>query len=248
MTVKDYKTAAQKAHDTLTPLLDDAFAEAQAMLEKAGQVASRDAVRPELVEMINKADTPPADAIAGILASYAGLLPQHLARDGGLFIRSLVSIKKHHGLTDSQAAQIAGAIVASIHGKAPMSLIEWPGCDDWDSQLHHTDLDQWAAWVSPKEHGKLTSKLEAETKARINAESVLVHLEASRRALADLVPKVVTTSVIKIRNNSEHRQGISGVRWTAGEVKALDAVEYAAVTDSAGYQSLIESGQLEVVA
>ncbi|XKH00782.1 hypothetical protein LG325_11905 [Marinobacter nauticus] len=246
MTMKQFSTEAQTAHDHLVPLLDQAISHTNDRLEKAKQAASPEALRPDLLAMLDNADTPAADAIGGIIGGYAQLMPNHRARDGGLLIRSLVSTKSHHGLTDDQAGQIAGAIIGAIQGKAHSGLIEWP--ENWHDELHHNDLCQWCEWVAPKAYGDLLASLQDTTKARISAESDLVQLQASQQALADLVPSPSTGAVIQIRNNAENRQGVAGIHWQAGEVKTLEPAEYAQVIDNAGYQRLADAGQFEVLA
>lgn len=246
MTMKNYATEAQTAHDHLMPLLEKAQTEAQQRLDKAKQASTPDALRPQLLAILDNADTPAADAIGGILSGYAQLMPDHRARDGGLLIRSLASTKSHHGLTEAQAGQIAGAIIGAISGKGHAGLIQWP--ENWQRELSHGDLLKWCEWVAPKAYGKLLDSLESQAKARISAESDLVQLQASRQALAGLVPSPSTGAVIRIRNNAEKRQGVSGIQWNPGEVKPLEPAEYARVTANAGYSSLVEAGQLEVVA
>lgn len=246
MTMKDYAAAAQQAHDNLTPLLNKAISNTQQRLDKARQATTPEALRPQLLAILEGADTPAAEAIGGILNGYAQLMPDHRARDGGLLIRSLVSTKRHHGLTETQAGQIAGAIIGAINGKGHSGLIEWP--ENWHEQLHHSDLKQWAEWVAPKAYSEFTANLETHTQARISAESDLVQLEASRQALAELVPTPSEGTVIRIRNNAEFRQGVGGIHWEPGEVKALEPADYMRVTGSNGYQRLADSGQLEVMA
>ena len=246
--MKQYIEAAQRAHDELLPLLGDAIADAQDRLSKAKATADHDAVTPQLVELLNNADTPPADAIGGIIATYAALLNNPGTRDGAWLIRSLASTAKHHGLKDAQTGQIAGAIIGAIHGKAPVSLIEWPAADAWHKQLHHADRMKWAAWLAPKEHAKLMKRMEATAQARISAETDLIQLEHAREALADLVPESVSSARVRIRNNTDHTQGVAGCRWKAGETVELEPSEYAALVDSQGFQRLADSGQLEVIA
>lgn len=246
MTMKDYTAAAQSAHDKLSPLLDKAVADAQARLSEADKAASAETVRAQLVAMIDNADTPPADSVTGILGSFCALLPDHRAHDGGVIIGALVSTKKRHALSEKQAAQIAGAIIASVHGKAPAGLIEWP--DTWHSQLSDADLHQWVEWVAPKEYAKLSADLEATARARISAETDLTQLETCRRALADLVPSASDGTVIQIRNNADHAQGMAGIRWQAGEVLPISAADYVSLAAHGGYHRMIQQNELEVVA
>lgn len=247
MTMKDYTAAAQNAQDTLSPLLDKAVADAQKRLSEATKAASVDSLRPQLIAIIDNADTPPLDAVTGILSTYCALMPQHRTREGDLLVRSLCSTKKHHGLTDKQAAQVAGAMVACVQGKAPMSLIEWPDVKTWHRQLNDADLHQWAEWVAPKEYATLSKALEKTTEARMSAETDVVQLETCRRALADLVPKAFECAVIQVRNNADHCQGVAGIQWEGGEVKRLEPTDYAKITVHPGFSRLIEQAQLEVV-
>lgn len=246
MTIKHYATEAKTAHSHLMPLLSQAIDDTQARLATAAQAASADTIRPNLEGMLANADTPPAEAVNGILSGYLQLMPAHRAREGGLLIRSLVSTKKHHGLSDAQASQIAGAMLAAINGKGYSGIIEWP--ENWQADLSQSELNQWAEWVAPKEHAKLMASLETHTKTRISAESDLVQLKTSRNALAALVPAPSSGTVIKIRNNADKRQGVSGIHWEGGEVKEIAPADYARVTQNTGYQLLAESGQLEVLA
>lgn len=248
MTIQKFTTAAQQAHDTLTPLLAQAIEDTQAILNEAKQAASIEPLRPELIDMLNSADTPPADSVASILSGYCDLLPAHSGRDSGLLIRSLVSTKSYRALSDKQAGQIAGAIIASIHGKAPQSLTEWPAAEDWHKQLHDSDLQLWAAWAAPEKYSKFKRKIDTHTESRMSAESDLMQLEVSQQALAELVPTPSAGHKIVIRNNAEHRQGIAGIQWQPGEEKPLTSADYAVLTSSTGYEQLTQDNVLEVVA
>lgn len=246
--MNDYATEAQRAHDSLLPMLEAAIQDATERQEQASQKANADTIRPQLVAMIDGADTPAPDAIGGIIATYAALLNNPGTRDGKWLIESLHSTVKHHGLKPAQAGQIAGAIVGAIQGKAPLSLIEWPAADDWHKYLHHADLLQWAAWIAPKKYEEFAAALDATAEERIRADTDLAQLEQARKALADLVPEFRESNVVRIRNNGEHGQGVAGIRWKAGEIVEVAANDYARLVAATGYQHLNESGQLEVVA
>jgi hypothetical protein len=246
--MKQYTEAAQTAHDNLMPLVDAALASAKDRLEKAKACADHEAITPQLVAMIDKAGTPSADAVGGILATYAALLNNPATRDGAWLMRNLASAVKHHSLTPAQASQIAGAMLAAIKGNAPASLIEFPAADVWSSQLHHADLQLWAAWLNPDAHTKLMTGTEKETVARIAAETDLIQLERARNALADIVPTYINSKVVKIRsNNADRPQGTAGFKWQPLETLEVAPMDYARLVSGDGFNRLLESGQLEVV-
>ena len=247
--MNDYSQAAQKAHSDLLPMLEAATTEASTRQQaKASETAGNDAVRPRLVAMIEAADTPKSDAIAGIVGTYAALLNNPATRDGRWLIASLSSSVKHHGLQPEQAGRIAGALVAAIHGRSPLSLIEWPTADVWHEHVHQPDLHLWAEWLAPAKYEKLATDLAKNAQARIKADTDLAQLKQARQALDTLVLEFHESGTIKVRNNKEHSQGIGGLRWEAGEVLDVAATDYVRLVDLGGYQRLVESGQLEVIA
>jgi hypothetical protein len=245
--MKKYIEAAQTAHDNLLPQLDAAIANALERIKKARADADTEAVTPTLVVMLNNAAIPADGAVTGIIATYAALLNNPGTRDGAFLIRHLVSATKHHGLKDEQAAQIAGAMIAAVHGLAPASLIEWPAADDWQ-ELHYSDLKQWAAWLAPAEYKQFEERTTATAKARISAETDLIQLKRARQALEDMVPKKKSSATVNIKNLTERKTGVSGIRWEAGETMALGTEAFAQVIDSPGFQKLLETKTFEVVA
>jgi len=246
--MKKYIEAAKKAHEQLMPLVEAATTDAQDRLSKAKEDATAEEVSPLLVDMLNNAALPADGAVTGIIATYAALLNNPGTRDGGFLIRHLVSAVKHHGLKDEQAAQIAGAMIAAVHGLAPTSLITWPAADDWQEHLHYSDLKQWAAWLAPAEYKQFEERTTATAKARISAETDLVQLKRARQALEDMVPKKMSSTAVRIRNNAERGQGVAGFRWQGGEMLEIVPTDYARLASANGFKLLIESGQLEVVA
>jgi len=198
--------------------------------------------------MLNNAALPADGAVTGIIATYAALLNNPGTRDGVFLIRHLVSAAKHHGLKDEQAAQIAGAMIAAVHGLAPASLITWPAADDWQEHLHYSDLKQWAAWLAPAEYELFEGRTAAIARDRISAETKLVQLKRARQALEDMVPKKMSSNVVRIRNNAERGQGVAGFRWEVGEMLEIAPTDYAHLVSANGFKLMIESGKLEVVA
>jgi len=246
--MKKYIEAAQTAHDNLLPQLDAAIANALERKKKARADADTEAVTPTLVDMLNNAALPADGAVTGIIATYAALLNNPGTRDGVFLIRHLVSAAKHHGLKDEQAAQIAGAILAAIKGNAPASLITWPAADDWQEHLHYSDLKQWAAWLAPAEYKQFEERTTKTAKARISAETDLIQLNRARQALEDMVPKKKSSATVNIKNLTERKTGVSGIRWEAGETMALGTEAFAQVIDSNGFKRLLETKTLEMVA
>jgi len=246
--MKKYIEAAQTAHDNLMPLVDTAIASALERIKKARADAGAEAVTPTLVDMLNNAALPADGAVTGIIATYAALLNNPGTRDGVFLIRHLISAAKHHGLKDEQAGQIAGAILAAIKGNAPASLITWPAADDWQEHLHYSELKQWAAWLAPAEYKQFEERTTKTAKARISAETDLIQLNRARQALEDMVPKKKSSATVNIKNLTERKTGISGIRWEAGETMALGTEAFAQVIDSPGFQKLLETKTFEVVA
>jgi hypothetical protein len=246
--MKKYIEAAKKAHGQLMTLVEAATTDAQDRISKAKEDATPEEVSPLLVVMLNNAAIPADGAVTGIIATYAALLNNPGTRDGVFLIRHLVSAAKHHGLKDEQAAQIAGAILAAIKGNAPASLIEWPAADDWQEHLHYSDLKQWAAYLAPAEYRQFEERTKATAKARISAETDLVQLKRARQALEDMVPKKKSSATVNIKNLTERKTGVSGIRWEAGETMALGTEAFAQVIDSPGFQKLLETKTFEVVA
>jgi len=246
--MKTYTEAAQTAHDNLLPLVDAAIASAKDRLSKATASADHEAIAPKLVALIDDADTPRGDAVPGMIQTYAALLNKPATTDGAFLIRHLASTVKHHGLNSEQAGQIAGAMLAAIKGNAPASLIEFPAADAWSGQLHHADLQLWAAWLNPDAHKKLMTGTEKETVARIAAETDLIQLERARNALADIVPTFSNSKVVKIRsNNADRPQGTAGFKWQPLETLEVAPMDYARLVSGDGFNRLLESGQLEVI-
>jgi hypothetical protein len=246
--MKKYIEAAQTAHDNLMPLVDTAIASALERKKKARADADTEAVTPTLVDMLNNAAIPADGAVTGIIATYAALLNNPGTRDGVFLIHHLVSAAKHHGLTNEQAAQIAGAILAAIKGKAPASLITWPAADDWQEHLHYSDLKQWAAWLAPAEYKQFEERTTKTAKARISAETDLIQLNRARQALEDMVPKKKSSTTVNIKNLTERKTGVSGIRWEPGETMALGTEAFAQLVDSNGFKRMLETKTLEVVA
>jgi hypothetical protein len=244
--MKQYTEAAQTAHDNLLPLIDAAIASAKDRLEKAKACADHEAITPKLVALIDSADTPRGDAVPGMIQTYAALLNRPATTDGLWLMRSLLSSVKHHGLTSEQAGQIAGAMLSAINGRAPMSLITWPAADKWSEHLHFSDLQQWAAWLAPTQHAKLMASTEKETVARIAAETDLIQLDCARSALANIVPTYINSKVVKIRNNFNRSQGVSGMMWQPLETLDVAPVDYARLVSANGFDLLIEDGTLEL--
>ena len=244
--MKTYTEAAQTAHDNLLPLVDAAIASAKDRLSKATASADHDAIAPKLVALIDCADTPRGDAVPGMIQTYAALLNKPATTDGPWLIRSLVSSVKHHGLTSEQAGQIAGAMLSAINGRAPMSLITWPAADKWSEHLHFLGLQQWASWLAPTQHTKLMASTEKETVARIAAETDLIQLDCARSALANIVPTYINSKVVKIRNNFNRSQGVSGMMWQPLETLDVAPVDYARLVSANGFDLLIEEGTLEL--
>jgi len=246
--MKKYIEAAKKAHEQLMTLVEAATTDAQDRISKAKEDATSEEVSPLLVDMLNNAAIPADGAVTGIIATYAALLNNPGTRDGAFLIRHLVSATKHHGLKDAQAAQIAGAMIAAVHGSAPASLIEWPAADDWQEHLHYSDLKQWAAWLAQAEYKQFEERTTATAKARISAETDLIQLNRARQALEDMVPKKMSSTTVNIKNLTERKTGISGFQWQGGETMALGTEAFAQVIDSPGFQKLLETKTLEVVA
>jgi len=244
--MKTYTEAAQTAHDNLLPLIDAAIASAKDRLEKAKACADHEAITPKLVALIDSADTPRGDAVPGMIQTYAALLNRPATTDGLWLMRSLLSSVKHHGLTSEQAGQISGAMLSAINGRAPMSLITWPAADKWSEHLHFSDLQQWAAWLAPTQHAKLMASTEKETVARIAAETDLIQLDCARSALANIVPTYINSKVVKIRNNFNRSQGVSGMMWQPLETLDVAPVDYARLVSANGFDLLIEDGTLEL--
>ena len=245
--MKKYIEAAKKAHEQLMTLVEAATTDAQDRISKAKEDADTKAVTPTLVDMLNNAAIP-AGGAAGIFSTYAALLNNSGTRDGAFLIRHLVSATKHHGLTNEQAERIAGAILAAMKGGAPASLIAWPAADDWHEHLSYSDLKQWAAWLAPARYMEFEHHITETAKARISAETDIVQLNRARQALEDMVPKKMSRTTVNIKNLIQRKTGISGVRWEAGETMALGTEAFAQVIDSPGFQKLLETKTLEVVA
>jgi hypothetical protein len=247
---KHFTEEAQKAVEHLAPYLDKALEVERENLERANQSLSREEEELCLVKILNEVETPPIESIIATLGNYAGLLPKEKTRDGKLFIRSLVSIKKYHGLTDEQAGQVARSIIGSIHNKATVTLVQWPDADTWHSALAYSDLRQWCEWVAPKEYGKLRKRLDSHLRALIAAEKNILNLETSKRALEQLGIHAVSCDgkKIKIRNNGDLKQGVAGLRWEPGETLTLAPETYGEMIHHAGFAGLVEMGQMEVVA
>ena len=98
------------------------------------------------------------------------------------------------------------------------------------------------------EPGQFEERTTATAKARISAETDLVQLKRARQALEDMVPKKMSSTAVRIRNNAERGQGVAGFRWQGGEMLEIAPTDYARLVSANGFKLLIESGQLEVVA
>lgn len=240
--------AAQQSHAQLMPLLEVATADAQNRLAKATSAADREDITHKFAALVSQAPTPPPEAVGGIIATYAAILGQPAMRNGAGLMSSLCTAAQHHGLTSEQSAHIAGAIIAAIHGKAPMSLIEWPAADAWHAKIGFNDLKQWAAWLAPEQHAKLMTTIEATAKARISAETDLLQLNRARQSLAGLVPQQTGSEFMRVKNNAEQAQGVAGIRWQAGEMLSVSSNDYGRIVVTDGFMRLIESGQFELVA
>jgi hypothetical protein len=246
--MKSYTEAAQLAHTQLMPLLESATADAQDRLSKATSAADREGITQKFAELVSQSPTPPPEAVGGIIATYAAMLGQPAMRNGSGLMSSLCSSAQYHSLTGEQSAHIAGAIIAAIHGKAPMSLIEWPAADAWHKIIGLKDLQQWAAWLAPEQHAQLMTAIESTAKARISAENDLLQLKRARQSLTGLVPQQVGNEFMRVKNNAGRAQGVAGVRWQAGEVLNVSPTDYGRIVVTDGFKQLIESGQLELVA
>jgi len=247
--MKKYTEAAQTAHDNLLPQLEAATTDALERIKKARADADTKAVSPLLVDMLNNAPVPAdTEAVAGIFSTYAALLNNSGTRDGAFLIRHLISATKHHGLTTEQAERIAGAILATMKRGTPASLIVWPAADDWHENLSYSDLKQWAAWLVPAKYKHFEERTTETAKARISAETDLIQLNRAMQALEDMVPKKMSSTTVNIKNLIQRKTGISGIRWEAGETMALGTEAFAKVIDSPGFQKLLETKTLEVVA
>ena len=246
--MKKYTEAAQTAHDNLLPQLAAAIANALERIKKARADADTKTVTPLLVDMINNAAIPAGAAVTGIFSTYAALLNNPGTLDGAYLIRHLISATKHHGLTKEQAKQIAGAILAVMKRGNPASLIAWPAADEWHEPLSYSDLKQWAAWLAPAEYKQFEERTTATAKARISAETDFIQLNRARQALEDMVPKKISSTAVNIKNLTKRKTGVSGFRWEAGETMALGTEAFAQVIDSHGFQKLLETKTLEVVA
>ena len=95
---------------------------------------------------------------------------------------------------------------------------------------------------------RLTITCTRTAKARISAETDLIQLKRARQALEDMVPKKMSSTTVRIRNNAERGQGVAGFRWQGGEMLEIAPTDYARLVSANGFKLLIESGQLEVVA
>jgi hypothetical protein len=109
-------------------------------------------------------------------------------------------------------------------------------------------MEEWAEWLAPEDYKTLQSKRKHATGNRIEAEKDLMQLKQARQALADLVPEKANRKSVCIRNNSEHGQGVAGLRWGAGETREIAVDEYARIVDTQGFNKLLDSGQMEMVA
>jgi len=247
--MKKYTEAAQTAHEQLMTLVEAAIANALERKKKARADADTEAVTPTLVDILNNAAIPAdTEAVAGIFSTYAALLNNSGTRDGAFLIRHLVSATKHHGLSNEQAERIAGAILATMKRGTPASLIVWPAADDWHENLSYSDLKQWAAWLVPAKYKQFEHHITETAKARISAETDLVQLKRARQALEDMVPKKMSSTTVNIKNLIQRKTGISGFQWQGGETMALGTEAFAKVIDSPGFQKLLETKTLEVVA
>lgn len=248
--MNDYQAAAQAAYEELQAAHADALAEAQARLQHATEAASADAIRPRLIAMLEQAEPPAADTVASVLGGYVALFPAHLQRDGALLIRSLGSTKKHHGLNDKQAGQIAAAIVACVHGKGSAGLIDFPSADTWHNNLSASDLHAWSGWVAPDAYEELQAELDGLTRERFEAERDLALLDASKQTLDRLAELHggPARDVIRIKSNVANRSGVAGIFFEPGEVRELNPAQWGEIADHAGYRRMIGAGQLEVVA
>ncbi|MEO8646547.1 hypothetical protein [Pseudomonas sp.] len=249
--MKSYIEAAQQAHKQLTPLLDHAIADANTNLAQAKDAGDRKVITQKLVAAINAAEKPHADAVPGILASYAGMLRDPGIHDGSRMIAALsstVSVGAGYSITDKQAAIIAVAILAAVHGKAPLSLIEWPAADAWHTVMSFESLLRWAAWVAPAEHAAVVADMADAAKQLIQAEIDLLHLSRASQALGNLIPKPSSGEFVRIKNHAEHKQGAAGIRWQAGETLEVSNNDYVRLISHAGFKQLTEAGQFEIMA
>lgn len=249
--MKSYTEAAQQAHKQLTPLLAHAVAEANTALAQAKEAADRKVITQKLVAAINAAEKPHADAVPGILASYAGMLREPGIHDGSRMIAALVgtvNLNTGYNVTDKQAAIIAVAILAAVQGKAPLSLIDWPAADAWHTMLSFESLLRWAAWVTPAEHTEALANMADAAKQLIKAETDLLHLNRASQALVTLVPMQSSNEFVRIKNHAEHNQGSAGIRWQAGETLEVAPNDYARLAAHDGFKRLTETGQFEIMA
>jgi hypothetical protein len=249
MKMHTYQTAAQAAHADLLDKLSEAQTEARQRQQQAAQAVSDDTMRPHLLGIITNTDTPTADTVAATIASFAAMMPAHKARDGAAMIAHLTSIKKHNGLSDKQAGQVIGAMMACIHGKASAGLTEWPSRETWHHALSVAELHQWAEWAAPDAYAELQADVQRAMRDRFEADRDLARLESDQKAL-DLLAATQgdNDNVIRIANPTARRQRIGTVMFEPEAVTELTDRDYAAVVQHGGFQRLIAAGDLAVVA
>ena len=242
--MKSFTQAAKQAHDTLTAAHAEAMSDAQARLKSAEQATSPEAVRPQLIELLNQADQPGADAVATVITSYAAMMPQHLARDGAALVSHLTGIKRHKGLSDAQAGQVVRAILAALNG-CPAGLIEWPAADLVLARMPLSDLHLWAQWGTPDGYSTFTAAQEAAVHSHYTAVRDLAYLEQQAEALAALAAPVA--EVLRLKSNSKGAQSVAGITFEPGEIRELTPAEYAGIYSRGdALARLIESHILEV--
>jgi len=245
--MKALQDTLQKSVDTLSPKIDKEIKNTKDRLKTIEAQLTPKAIKAGYEALLSAPEALPAvEAVPSILSDYTKLIPSHRQREGAALISSLTGIKRHNGLTAEQAASIAGAIVLCVTGKASSGLIQWP--TDWMAALSDSCVKQFAAWLSPNAYTDTLQELSEHAAEQAKSVNDVLALEASKQALAKLVPVNVGSS-IRIKNNAPSTLGLSNLlKFERGEVKTVSPEMYMNLLTHAGFQMYISNKSLELVA
>jgi hypothetical protein len=241
MKTQEYIKKAQQAVEDLEVTADLAIQE-----QEEAMVKNRVDIRLDLLKIIETVLLPPADAVGGIISTYAALIYRPAERSGNWLIRSLNSTVDRHMLPLDQVKTIISAFMAGVTGKASGGLIDWPTADEWHKDLSTDNLRLWARAVDAEAYEKLEKGGREATTRRMRARSLLVQLETAKAALEALVP--ADNGKLTIVNKAAQKVGVPGVCLEPGESHELSADEYVKLENHNGFIHKLENGLMEVTA
>lgn len=242
-----HNTEAQKAVDTMRPLLENAAQAAQEKRQTALERMSSHGLKQQLLDALTTAESKPD---AAVLQQFAAMLPAHRLPETNYLPMALLALHASNHINDQQAVVIAQALLALIRGELPAGLINVN--DDWHMQMSTDDLSSWLGWLKPN---ALEQIKQDATTAALDFASASYEIKRVKQMQDGLellsAQPYKAQPMVKVLNTSARKFGVKvdGVRvvFEAEETNVIDRATLAGMMHIPQIQQHFNTGILEVL-